>query len=80
MIGVGHVHDEQVLVAIAQYGVVGVVALEVFIPERFRYPGHEDVVDADEVQAMASVGALAVVPPIPPAGGEDAAVKLGPVL
>ena len=77
---VGHVHDEQVLVAVAQDGIMRVIAFKVFLAKLVRNPWHEDVVHIDEVEAVARAGMFGVLPLVSPTSREQTAVELRTVL
>ena len=72
-------HDEEVLVVVAQDGVAVGDAVEVVVLEGGADPGHIDVAEVEDVELVLHP-AVARRPPILEAGGEDTAMELGPVL
>ncbi len=75
-----HLHNKEIFVAIAQNGVVRIVAFKVLFAECFGYPRHKDIVKAEQVEAVRQLRALHFRPAIAPRAGEHAPVKLGSVL
>ena len=72
-------HDEQVLVVVFQNGVRVRIVRQVLVAEGIADPGHEHIVQVDQVQSVA-VQAVLPLPLIVPTGREHAAVELRTVL
>ena len=72
-------HNKQVLVVIAQDGIVVAGIIEILLLESVADPGHKHIVQVDEVELVLVVVALRL-PTVMPSCGEHLAVELGTVL
>lgn len=71
-------HDEQVFVVVTKDGISGAGVVEIIALEGLGNPGHEDVVEVEQVDAMLHLGVA--IPAIAPRSGDHTTVEFGTVL
>ena len=77
--GVAPFHDEEVLIVVSEDGVLAVGVLQVQLAEGVAYPGHEHIVEVEQVHLVLAA-AVEAVPAVAKGSCHHAAVKLRAVL